>query len=554
MGFWLGALVSLLVVRGAAAAQVLTAWDSAADSAYDYGWWDGQDGGWGWTTPWMHWTYDTGSCGYFLQTSASNGDGDNSTDGDIDTDGRAWGLFARDGKTAWALRGFGPLIPGDILCLSMDNGWIDGDGVVGVGLQTADYRNRVEFYFVAGSSNYILHDGQGPRDTGIGFTDEGLKLLFSLVDADHYVLTVVEVETGIEHTFAGPLSGEAGTPVELIRIFNYNANAFGAEGTPRDLYINSLAIYATEEAPDTQAPVIMLRGAAAVTIECGNAFADPGATAFDETDGDVTGAIATAGAVNTRRPGTYTLTYTVADTAGNIATATRSVTVVDTTAPVLSPVPDQVVVPSGGEVLSPVFFRAPTATDNSDSVRVSCAPASGSALAPGVHTVTCTATDSSGNRSQASFRVTVLPYLRVAFQAPILDDNRPNHIETDADQVNLFNAGVPMPHVIKLYDVKGRDITAQVAPLVKVQLDVTEREVRGAGSVLIADLPEKAVEVGGAKGAMVLLNGSFQFNLATVGFTAGTRNTARFFRSHVRVGYTAVPSVLFEEDATLESR
>lgn len=535
-----------------AAAQELIAWDSAADPAYSGFWYDRQEGGAGWATPWMLWTRDSGISGYFVQTSTSNGNGDDTRDGDIDTDGVAWGLFARDGATAWALRGFAPLTPWDTLCFSIDNGWIDGDGVVGMGLQTADYQNRVEFYFVAGMTNYILHDGDGPRDTGIPFTDEGLRLLFSIVDGQRYVLTVVERESGLSHAFSGRLSGEANAAIELIRFFNYNANASGAEGTPRDLYVNELALYTMRPDADERAPQIEILGGSPLTIECGTAFADPGARAFDDIDGDLTAAIRTSSDINVRRPGAYTVTYRVSDAAGNEGVATRSVRVVDTIPPTLSRVADQVVVPGGCD--SPVMFQTPTATDNSDGVRVVCSPASGAVLTPGVHTVTCTATDSSGNRSQSSFRVTVLPRLRVAFQAPLQDDNQADDIEKDADAANLFRVGGAVPHIVKLYDCKGRDVTAAVAPLVQLRLNVTERELRGAGSVQIADLPEKASVVGGAKGAMVPVDGTFQFNLDTRVFEAGTLANARFFRSHVRAAYTAVPGVYFEEDATLESR
>jgi hypothetical protein len=57
-------------------------------------------------------------------------------------------------------------------------------------------------------------------------------------------------------------------------------------------------------------------------------FDDPGATATDLEDGDLTNQIQTAGNVNTSAPGVYTLTYTVIDSAGNRAQAQRIVRVV----------------------------------------------------------------------------------------------------------------------------------------------------------------------------------------------------------------------------------
>src|SRR5207248_804218 len=55
-----------------------------------------------------------------------------------------------------------------------------------------------------------------------------------------------------------------------------------------------------------------------------------------------------------------------------------------------------------------VQYPAPTATDNAPgAVSISCSPASGSSFAVGDTTVTCTATDVSGNSATAGFRVSV---------------------------------------------------------------------------------------------------------------------------------------------------
>ena len=77
-------------------------------------------------------------------------------------------------------------------------------------------------------------------------------------------------------------------------------------------------------AADTTNPVINLNGATAVNHEQGTAYTDTLVTAVDNTDGAI--AVTTSGAVGTE-PGTYTLTYTAMDAAGNPATATRTVTV-----------------------------------------------------------------------------------------------------------------------------------------------------------------------------------------------------------------------------------
>jgi hypothetical protein len=54
-----------------------------------------------------------------------------------------------------------------------------------------------------------------------------------------------------------------------------------------------------------------------------------------------------------------------------------------------------------------VTYPAPTASDNASGVMTSCSPPSGSMFPLGTTTVTCTATDTSGNTATDTFRVTV---------------------------------------------------------------------------------------------------------------------------------------------------
>jgi hypothetical protein len=82
---------------------------------------------------------------------------------------------------------------------------------------------------------------------------------------------------------------------------------------------------------DLTAPVITLTGGVVAqslpTTAGAGAFTDQGATAEDDEDGNISANITVTGTVDPNRSGTYTLTYTVSDAAGNTATATRIVTV-----------------------------------------------------------------------------------------------------------------------------------------------------------------------------------------------------------------------------------
>lgn len=91
-------------------------------------------------------------------------------------------------------------------------------------------------------------------------------------------------------------------------------------------------------APSAGSPVITLLGANPLVLAVGELFTDPGATALDAQDGNVTPLLVAGGqAVNTNSPGAYTRTYTVTDSNGNTSQAQRVVLVVELVAPTLQP-------------------------------------------------------------------------------------------------------------------------------------------------------------------------------------------------------------------------
>ena len=89
--------------------------------------------------------------------------------------------------------------------------------------------------------------------------------------------------------------------------------------------------------PDTTPPVITLSGITPVTVEKGTAYADEGATALDNIDGNISSSIVTVNPVDSNLVNTYSVTYNVSDVAGNAADqVSRTVNVVDTTSPDVS--------------------------------------------------------------------------------------------------------------------------------------------------------------------------------------------------------------------------
>ena len=78
---------------------------------------------------------------------------------------------------------------------------------------------------------------------------------------------------------------------------------------------------------DTEAPVLTLKGSRTITIEYNGTYQEPGFTAFDNADGDLTDRVQISGNVNPAVAGIYIIEYTVTDDSGNTAVQQRQVTV-----------------------------------------------------------------------------------------------------------------------------------------------------------------------------------------------------------------------------------
>lgn len=76
---------------------------------------------------------------------------------------------------------------------------------------------------------------------------------------------------------------------------------------------------------DRTPPVITLSGDQELWMRAGQDFEEPGYSAADNGDGDVTAAVVVSGAVNPYHAGDYTLTYSATDKAGNYAETARIV-------------------------------------------------------------------------------------------------------------------------------------------------------------------------------------------------------------------------------------
>jgi len=108
---------------------------------------------------------------------------------------------------------------------------------------------------------------------------------------------------------------------------SYYARATNTEGTQVVTETRDLLTQSSGE--DTTAPVITLLGDNPMSLEVGSTYVEPGATATDDVDGDISADIIIAGdTVDSSSIGSYTVTYNVSDAVGNAAQqVTRTVLV-----------------------------------------------------------------------------------------------------------------------------------------------------------------------------------------------------------------------------------
>lgn len=168
---------------------------------------------------------------------------------------------------------------------------------------------------------------------------------------------------------------------------------------------------------DTAGPTIVLNGSATMTVECAGTFTDPGATAEDGCDGDVSGSLVVGGqSVNTAVPGTYVITYDAQDGSGNpAAQKSRTVTVRDRTAPIITRNLFNGTVNITQECGDVYTEPGATASDGCEGDLSSSVVVSGDTVdvsTPGDYVVTYTVTDGAGNSADASRTVHIVDSIR----------------------------------------------------------------------------------------------------------------------------------------------
>ncbi len=161
--------------------------------------------------------------------------------------------------------------------------------------------------------DYILKsDGLYQLDTGRVYHEKKIQSL-SYTYGDH----------AIEATLDKRLFPYLAKEIAMVVQFKGIDNKSFPEQKPVNRYIDP---YYDASQPDTIAPVIILNGGKVMTLSLNSTYTEPGASAIDVIDGNVTNTLQIDSTdLDVTKAGYYTIFYTARDKSGNIAKAARIV-------------------------------------------------------------------------------------------------------------------------------------------------------------------------------------------------------------------------------------
>lgn len=225
---------------------------------------------------------------------------------------------------------------------------------------------------LSGDSVTTVAQGAGFDDAGATASDD--------VDGDVAVTISGSVDTGVIGSY----------------VITYNAvDAAENEAT---------SVTRTVNVTDQTVPVISLIGAPALTIAHGSSYSDSGASVVDNVDSTLTAS--SSGSVDTSTVGTYVITYSSTDAAGNdAATLTRTITVEDQTPPVITLTGSNEITVAHN---SPYTEQGATAVDTVDGSLSVIASDTVDTSALGTYVVAYNVADAAGNAATEVTRTVVV--------------------------------------------------------------------------------------------------------------------------------------------------
>jgi arylsulfatase A-like enzyme len=293
---------------------------------------------------------------------------------------------------------------------------------------------------------------------------------------------------------------------------------------------SNVATVSLEIRPVNDVPVIALLGANPIDLRAGDAYTDPGATATDAEEGDISAGIVVGGdVVDTASPGTYVVTYDVTDSEGAAAPqVSRTVNVTTNTAPVITLLGDASVTLPAGTAYTDAGAVAQDVEDGNISSLIVVGGDVVDTDTVGTYVITYNVTDSDGNAATGvTRRVSV-----VSNDAPVITLNGsarvqvvvndsftdPGATATDAEDGDLTGAIV----------VGGDTVNIAATGTYVITYNVTDSDGNAAEEVtrtveVVNRVPRPSGGGGGGSlgpaglallGLLILLRGGLRFDAA----------------------------------------
>ncbi|KYH34289.1 pesticidal crystal protein cry22Aa [Clostridium tepidiprofundi DSM 19306] len=276
--------------------------------------------------------------------------------------------------------------------------------------------------------------------------EKSLELTVGQIFRDPGVTAVDNIDGDISANVKATITDVSGNKVANVDtskpgtfIIHYNVS--DAAGNKAD-EVTRTVVVKEEVVLDTEEPVITLKGSKVIEVIAGNYFEDPGVTAVDNIDGDISANVKATitdvsgnkvANVDTSKPGTFIIHYNVSDAAGNKADeVTRTVVVkeevvLDTEKPVITLKGSKVI-----EVIAGNYFEDPgvIAVDNIDgdisaNVKATVTDVSGNKVAnvdtskPGTFIIHYNVSDAAGNKADEVTRTVIVK------EEVVLDTEKP---------------------------------------------------------------------------------------------------------------------------------
>ena len=306
---------------------------------------------------------------------------------------------------------------------------------------------------VDGCSN----NAEGNRDeTYDEATDTSYPPVISLVGSSTIYLEVGETFTDPGATASDNVDGDLTSSITSSGTVNTATEGtytvvYSVSDTDGNIASVSRTVIVSLDLP----PTITLTGSSTINLTVGDTFTDPGATATDDVDGNLTSSITTSGAISTSNTGTFTISYSVSDAAGNSASVQRTVIVsaaADTTPPVISLLGSSTINLTVGDT-----FTDPgaTATDEVDGDLTSSITTSGSVdtSTAGTYIISYNVSDAAGNAATQVERTIIVSVVSSAdFDGPSFGS-----ITVSPTNIDITSGPVTVAVTVQASDVTGID-------------------------------------------------------------------------------------------------